>query len=126
MLQRNNVSSLYGDDGIVATPEDAVKFLKGLMEEKLISPASLELMKTWVNDRKGNSTYGLGLDYNLINGIPSYGHSGGGIGAGCQLYYFPEKKIYFFVGFNLGTVTDSPIHEAVTKSLDSIYEILLK
>jgi D-alanyl-D-alanine carboxypeptidase len=82
-------------------------------------------MKTWVNDSKGNPTYGLGLDYTVHNGRPALGHSGGGIGAGCQLYYFPEKKLYFFVAINLGTVTDSPIHEAVTKSIDRIYEILL-
>ena len=61
-----------------------------------------------------------------MNGLPSYGHSGGGIGAGCQLYYFPDKNIYYFVGVNLGTVTDSPIHEAVTKTLDHIIQILLK
>jgi D-alanyl-D-alanine carboxypeptidase len=125
-LQRNNVASLVGDDGIVTTPEEAVKFLKGLMEGKLISPATLDLMKTWVNDRKGNPTYGLGLDYATFLGHPAYGHSGGGIGAGCQLYYFPEKNIYVFTAINLGTVTDSPLHEAAGKTVDKIYGTLLK
>jgi D-alanyl-D-alanine carboxypeptidase len=124
-LQRNNVISLVGDDGIVTTPEEAVLFLKGLLEGKLLAPATVDLMKTWVADSKGNPTYGLGLDYTLHDGHPAIGHSGGGIGAGCQLYYLPEKKLYFFVAINLGTVTDSPIHEAVTKSIDRIYEILL-
>ena len=32
--------------------------------------------------------YGLGLDHATFKGQPGYGHSGGGIGAGCQLYYF--------------------------------------
>jgi D-alanyl-D-alanine carboxypeptidase len=125
-LQRDNVAALIGDDGIVATTEDAVKFLKELMEEKLLSHETLELMKSWVNDSKGNPTYGLGLDYAMFNGKPAYGHSGGGIGAGCQLYYFPDKGIYIFVAINLGTVTDSPIHEAVGKDIEKLYEALLK
>jgi D-alanyl-D-alanine carboxypeptidase len=110
----------------VATPEDAVKFLKGLMEGKLISASSLELMKSWVKDKKGDFTYGLGLDYYSVNGQVGYGHSGGGIGAGCRLYYFPEKNIYAFIAINLGTVTDSPLHVAVSKSLDKMYQILLR
>ncbi|MFZ6011813.1 MAG: serine hydrolase domain-containing protein [Bacteroidota bacterium] len=125
-LQRNNVMALVGDDGIVATPQDAVKFLKGLMEGKLLSDSSLQIMRSWVKDRQGNFTYGLGLDYASFHGQTAYGHSGGGIGAGCQLYYFPEKNIYVFVGINLGTVTDSPLHDAVSKTVDKIYEVLLK
>ena len=115
VLQRNNVMALVGDDGIVATPRDAVKFLKGLMEEKLISASSLNRMRSWVNDSKGNPTYGLGLDHATFAGHIAYGHSGGGIGAGCQLYYFPEKRLYIFIGINLGTVTESPIHKASEK-----------
>ena len=36
-IQRTNVASMIGDDGIVCTPEDAVIFFKGLMEGKLLS-----------------------------------------------------------------------------------------
>jgi D-alanyl-D-alanine carboxypeptidase len=126
VLQRNNVVALIGDDGIVATPADAVKFLRGLMEGKLLSAATLELMKSWAKDRKGNPTYGLGLDYATFNKQIAYGHSGGGIGAGCQLYYFPKKNCYIFVGINLGTVTDSPLHAAVKKATDKLYKALLE
>jgi D-alanyl-D-alanine carboxypeptidase len=125
-LQRNNVMALIGDDGIVATPTDAVKFLKGLMEGKLISPASLELMKTWVRGNNGNFTYGLGLDYATFINQTAYGHSGGGIGAGCQLYYFPEKNRYIFIGINLGTVTESPLQTSAKKHLDVLYRVFLK
>jgi D-alanyl-D-alanine carboxypeptidase len=124
-LQSNNVKALVGDDGIVATPEDAVKFLRGLMEGKLLSPPTMDQMKQWVNDKNGNPTYGLGLDYATFDGKIAFGHSGGGIGAGCQLYYFPDQNIYIFVGINLGTVTDSPIHEKVGENLDKIYKVLL-
>jgi D-alanyl-D-alanine carboxypeptidase len=125
-LQRNNIAALIGDDGIVATPIDAVKFLKGLMEGKLLSAATLEIMKSWAKDSKGNFTYGLGLDYSLFQDQIAYGHSGGGIGAGCQLYYFPAQGTYIFIGINLGTVTESPIHEGVEKTLDTIYKVLLE
>ncbi|MEQ1584858.1 MAG: serine hydrolase domain-containing protein [Cyclobacteriaceae bacterium] len=125
-MQRNNVASLIGDDGIVATPVDAVKFLRGLMEGQLLKPATLELMKTWVNDSKGNPAYGLGLDYTLFQGEIAYGHSGGGIGAGCNLYYFPKQNVYVFIAINLGTVTDSPIHKTAEKSIYRFYEVLLK
>ena len=125
-LQRNNVAALIGDDGIVATPVEAVKFLKGLMENQLLAGATLDIMKLWVTDKDGNPTYGLGLDHATFKGQPGYGHSGGGIGAGCQLYYFPTKNLYVFMGINLGTVTESPLHAAAEKTLDRIYEILLK
>jgi D-alanyl-D-alanine carboxypeptidase len=125
-MQRNNVASLIGDDGIVATPVDAVKFLRGLMEGQLLLPATLDLMKTWVNDSKGNPAYGLGLDYTLFQDEVAYGHSGGGIGAGCNLYYFPKQNIYVFIAINLGTVTDSPIHKVAEKTVDKFYEVLLK
>jgi D-alanyl-D-alanine carboxypeptidase len=124
-LQRNNVAALIGDDGVVATSEDAVKFLKGLMEGKLISSTSLELMKTWAKDKNGNPTYGLGLDHATLGGQIAYGHSGGGIGEGCQLYYFPEQKVYTFIGINLGTVTESPLHEKAMATLERIYKIIL-
>jgi D-alanyl-D-alanine carboxypeptidase len=125
LLQRNNVQSLVGDDGIVATPMDAVKFLKGLMEGKLISSDMLERMKSWAKDSKGNPTYGLGLDHATFIGHIGYGHSGGGIGAGCQLYYFPEKDVYIFTAINLGTVTESPLHVAAEKTIEKIYSVLL-
>lgn len=125
-MQRNNVASLIGDDGIVATPVDAVKFLRGLMEGQLLQPSTLGLMKTWAKDSKGNPAYGLGLDYTLFNGEIAYGHSGGGIGAGCNLYYFPKQNVYVFIAINLGTVTDSPIHKSAGMAVDKFYEVFLK
>ncbi|WP_228450882.1 serine hydrolase domain-containing protein [Chryseolinea soli] len=125
VLQRNNVRALIGDDGVVTTPEEALAFLKGLMQGKLLKPSTLDLMKSWANDSKGNPTYGLGLDYGKFDGHTGYGHSGGGLGAGCQLYYFPEKDTYMFVAINLGTVTESPLHKQTTAALEKLYKLLL-
>ncbi len=124
-MQQTNVASLVGDDGIVATPGDAVLFLKGLMEGNILSQETLELMKTWVNDKNGKPTYGLGLDYATFNNQTAYGHSGGGLGSGCNLYYFPDQNIYLFIAINLGTVTDSPIFKKAEPVLDKFFEVLL-
>ncbi|MCB0376728.1 MAG: beta-lactamase family protein, partial [Sinomicrobium sp.] len=124
-LQRNNVACLTGDDGIVTTPAEAVLFLRGLMEGRLLSATTLTEMKTWVRDDKGNPAYGLGLDYAVFNGRIAYGHSGGGIGAGCELYYFPAENTYVFVGINLGTVTYSPLHDGAKKARNRLYRALL-
>jgi D-alanyl-D-alanine carboxypeptidase len=125
-LQLTNVASMTGDDGIVVSPVDAVKFLKGLLEGKLLSAATMEKMQAWVLNSKGEPAYGLGLAHATFKGHVAYGHSGGGIGAGCQLYYFPQKNLYMFVAVNLGTVTDSPLHQQVEKTLDKLYTALLK
>lgn len=124
-LQRNNVAALIGDDGIVATPIDAVRFLRGLLDGGFLSDAALDEMQTWSKDAKGNPRYGLGLAYNTIAGHVAIGHSGGGIGAGAELYYFPERKVYMFIAINLGTVTESSLHDKAGQVRDRIFEILM-
>lgn len=125
-FQWNNVASMIGDDGIISTPEDAILFLRALMEGRLISENSLREMKSWVKTAKGVEEYGLGLDLGRFAGQEGMGHSGGGLGSGTQLYYFPEKDLYVFMGINLGTVTASPIHEKAEEILEHIYQVLLK
>jgi D-alanyl-D-alanine carboxypeptidase len=103
-IQQANVSSYIGDDGIVSTPIDAVKFLKGLIEGKLLSEASLKEMKVWVNDASGHPIYGLGFVHYEAGGIEAYGHGGAGVGAGCLLIYIPVAKTYAFLATNVGTL----------------------
>ncbi len=109
-IQKQNVTHMVGDDGIVTTTSEAILFLKGLLEGKLLKESTLQLMKTWVNNREGKPAYGLGLGHGDVFGHPYYGHSGGGIGAGCELRYFPESNRYMFIAINIGTVTYSPLH----------------
>jgi len=52
---------MIGDDGIVATPVDAVKFLKGLMENQLLAEATLDVIKTWVHGQGWESNLRLGI-----------------------------------------------------------------
>ncbi len=125
-LQKQNVKKLVGDDGIVTTAEDGIRFLEALINGKLISQESLVEMKTWAKDAKGNPQYGLGLDLTTLGGKEAFGHSGGGLGAGSQLYYFPDQKIFIFLAINLATVTGSPIHTHAEKVLNELYLEIFK
>lgn len=119
--QRTNVANMVGDDGVIASPRDAVRFLRGLFEGKLLSAASMAEMKNFVKDGNGKDTYGMGLFSNDFGGLLAYGHGGAGIGAGCGLYYIPSKGLYIFLATNVGTLIDGPV---VNKVNDMKTEIL--
>lgn len=120
-MQKANVASMKGDDGIVCAPADAVKFIVGLMEGKLLSPRSLQQMMTPVKDDKGEPVYGLGLSVYRTGGIEAWGHGGGGIGAGCVLLYIPAAKTAVFIATNYGILIETPL----TRKADPMkYEIL--
>lgn len=125
-LQKQNVKKMIGDDGIVTTPGDGIRFLEALTSGNLISQESLTEMKTWVRDSRGIPQYGLGLDITILGGKEAIGHSGGGLGAGSQLYYFPEQKTYIFLAINLATVTGSPIHTQAEKIINELHLEILK
>ena len=108
-FQQMTVVSSKGDDGIVCTTTDAIKYLKGLMEGKLLKPESMKEMLDFVKDEKGNKRYGMGMIYFDLAGIEAYGHGGGGVGAGCGLLYIPSHKTYVFFSTNLGVLVESEL-----------------
>ena len=124
-LQQANVATLKGDDGIICTTTDAIQFLKGLVEGKLLKPATLDLMKQWVNDDAGKPVYGLGLVHYEAGGLTGYGHSGGGIGAGCILLYVPERKVYVFMATNFGTLFGGDLAKKANDMKDEVLGALL-
>lgn len=125
-LQQVSVASSKGDDGIICTTTDAVKFLKGLMEGKLLKPESIKEMLDFVKDEKGNKRYGMGMTYFDLGGIPAYGHGGGGIGAGCALLYIPSHKIYLFLATNLGVLIDGDLSKKADEMKNAILLTLLQ
>ena len=125
-LQQISVASSKGDDGIVCTPADAVKFLKGLMEGKLLKPESLKEMLDFVKDEKGRNRYGMGMIYFDLGGIPAYGHGGGGIGAGCGLLYIPSHKLYMFIATNLGVLVDCDLSRKADELKTKVLTVLLQ
>lgn len=126
-MQKINVETLYGDDGIVASPLDYVNFLRALMEDRLLKPTSRQLMMNWVNDPKtGQPKYGMGLYYQDFEGHVAYGHGGAGLGAGCALYYLPDKQLYFFLGVNMGTLTEGKLVSKAGELRDAVLDELVK
>lgn len=110
-MQKANVASMKGDDGMVATTRDAVDFFKGLAGGNLLKPETLALMQEWVTDSTGAPRYGLGLTYYDLDVTYAIGHSGGGIGAGCVLLYLPEMDTILFLATNFNTMMESPIRK---------------
>lgn len=125
-FQQMTVVCSKGDDGIVATTTDAIKFLKGLMEGKLLKPESMKEMFDFVKDEKGNNRYGMGMIYFNIDGTIAYGHGGGGIGAGCGLLYIPSRKTYIFFATNLGVFIESELVKKAGDFRDAILTTLIK
>jgi D-alanyl-D-alanine carboxypeptidase len=110
-MQKANVASMKGDDGIVCAPVDAVKFITGLMGGRLLNERSLASMMSTVKNDHGEPVYGLGLSYFQAGGIEAWGHGGGGIGAGCVLLYIPAAKTGLFIATNLGILLETPLTE---------------
>ena len=125
-FQQMTVVSSKGDDGIVCTTTDAVKFLKGLMEGKLLKPESMKEMLNFVKDEKGNNRYGMGLIYFDLGGIIAYGHGGGGVGAGCGLMYIPSHKLYVYFATNLGVLVETDLVKKAGEFRDAILATLLQ
>jgi D-alanyl-D-alanine carboxypeptidase len=125
-FQQVTVASSKGDDGIVCTPVDAVKFLKGVIEGKLLKPESMKEMFDFVKDQKGHNRYGMGVIYFDLGGIPAYGHGGGGIGAGCGLLYIPSHKVYIFLATNLGVVVDCDLSKKADEMKTQVLMALLQ
>jgi D-alanyl-D-alanine carboxypeptidase len=124
-MQQVSVACSKGDDGMVATPMDALNFMKALMKGQLLNANSMQQMLTWVNDWEGKPIQGLGI-YNVrYSGQTGYGHGGAGIGSGCGLYYFPGKKVYVFMATNIGTLIDGPIVRKVDELKHKVMDVIL-
>jgi len=123
-FQKMTVECSKGDDGIVCTAVDAVLFLKGLMEGKLLKPRSMKEVMNFVKDEKGNNRYGMGMIYFDLEGLPAYGHGGGGVGAGCGLLYIPNFKTYVFFSTNLGVFGEGKLPDKAGEMRDEILKTL--
>lgn len=125
-FQQMTVVCSKGDDGIVCTTTDAIKFLKGLMEGKLLNAQSMAEMFDFVKDEKGNKRYGMGMIHFNLGDTIAYGHGGGGLGAGCGLMYFPSKKLYVFFATNLGVFVESELVKKTGEFRDAVIGKLME
>ena len=76
-----------GAGAIVSTPNELTKFIQALFDGKLVSPASLALMKP-IKDK-----YGSGIILYPMDGKNFYGHGGSIDGFNTLLIYQPEEKL---------------------------------
>jgi D-alanyl-D-alanine carboxypeptidase len=126
-LQKVNVSSLIGDDGMIASPLDYVKFLSALFNNRILAESSMTQMLTFVPDGDDeNQGYGLGIQKDVYNQKIMYGHGGDGIGSGCYLSYFPHNNTFAFVAINIGTTVNSPIFDKTATLVDRIFDVLIQ
>jgi len=89
LMPETDMSIPGGAGGIVSTPGDLGLFIEALFAGKLISIASLELMKTMQDD------YGLGMFVFPFDDKKAYGHNGGIDGFSSLLGYIPADKLAF-------------------------------
>ncbi len=126
-MHRINVGSLIGDDGIIATPVDFLDFHERLLTNQILEESTMSEMMDFVQKKSSEPDgYGLGIHRDYYEGYEEIGHSGGGIGAGCGLGYFPNSDTYFFIGMNLGTSIEPGVSEPLEKLVDEIYNILIE
>lgn len=99
---------MIGDDGVIASVYDYMKFAKSLFEGDLLKHETLEIMKKRPDIAKGYNfwQYGLSVEYwkNPNGRLVAMGHSGNSEGTGARLFYFPEKKTTIALFMNMGAV----------------------
>ena len=86
-MPETDMSIPGGAGAIVSTPADLTKFINALFAGKLISQASLEMMKTMKDN------YGMAMFTIPFYEKKGYGHTGGIDGFSSLLVYFPEDRL---------------------------------
>lgn len=92
--------------GLVTTSLDLARYVKLLMEGKIVSKKYLELMKQPVNEKTGQpdtTGYGLGLEVGNSDNGKTYGHRGTMPGYGSIMEYVSDYG--FSIGFQINTDT---------------------
>jgi D-alanyl-D-alanine carboxypeptidase len=109
-VQTKSVGTSIGDDGILASAYDYAQFVEALVKGKLVSPASLAAMTTWVTKKNepNKPQYGLGLYYRDTPYGIAIGHDGDGLGAASDMFYFPDSDVTIVMGTNVGTLYETP------------------
>ncbi len=81
----NNIA--FSSGGIISTPEDLTKFIRALFKGNLVTPVSLELMKTL------KDTYGMALIRFPFGERKFYGHNGKIEGFGSTMGYYEKDDL---------------------------------
>jgi CubicO group peptidase (beta-lactamase class C family) len=97
-----DVSSRLAAGGIRTTVPDMLRFGKGILDRKILSAASYEMMFETMMTRDGRFTdYGMGWNVAPQNGQFVVTHNGAQQETSTALYVFPGKKLAIAVASNL-------------------------
>ena len=109
--RENHPTIRFAAGSIVSTTRDMATFIKALFDGKLVSPASLQTMKT---QREGE---GMGMVTFAWEGRTFYGESGGDATTGAWVAYLPEEKLAIAYATNAKVY---PVGE-IMKGIAAIY-----
>jgi D-alanyl-D-alanine carboxypeptidase len=117
-----------GSDGIMASIYDYYLFMEGLTKGGLVNSQSYNEMCEWKNTA-ANSTnkYGLGLQKIATPYGDKIGHRGRAVGAGIDMFFFPEKNTTIVSATNLGTFLNTKLTKKYsTEFQDELLDIVFK
>lgn len=87
-------SSTIGSSGVVANPENLIRWSRALFEGSLLTQASMNKLISFVPAAlSGVNGYGLGTFRYNVMGRPCYGHGGNLFGYSCMYMYYPVDSI---------------------------------
>ncbi|MEK6334081.1 MAG: serine hydrolase [Acidobacteriota bacterium] len=107
-----DISSRFAGGGTRSTVPDLLKFAKGIMEGKVLSPEGMKVMSTSMATRAGRLTnYAMGWETTPFNGRYFLVHSGGQQETRTLLYILPSQNFAIagavnFEGSNPGAYMD--------------------
>jgi len=103
----NKWNLMVGDDGLIASVYDYLRFTKSLFEGEIISQGSLSDMQEWFYwDDSDENSWRSGLSIhcwrNDLKDVWGMGHSGSTDGMGGFVFYFPERAVTIALFTNVG------------------------
>lgn len=112
-----NLSLSWAAGGMMSSAADLLKFAIALRDGKLLSPASMAILKEW-RPAMNNAEVGHGLFRIKPDGGGTWhGHSGGVLGFSAGLWWNEDGNCAFAVLQNVGTMHAGGVHGAVQKLL---------
>jgi|WetSurMetagenome_2_1015567.scaffolds.fasta_scaffold02736_7 D-alanyl-D-alanine carboxypeptidase len=116
-----------GSDGIMASVYDYSVFIDALVTGKLVSPGSYNQMTQWHDAPAGTTKkYGLGLQRRETPYGYKIGHDGDAMGAGTDMYYFPESGITIVTATNVGTFLETDLPKVYDEFQDEMLDTVFR
>jgi CubicO group peptidase (beta-lactamase class C family) len=103
--------------GGYSTVEDLTRFASALSTEKLLNAHYTELLTTGKVDSGGGGKYAYGFDETTVQGVRSFGHSGGAPGMNGDLRIYPQTGYVIAALSNLDPPAASRMSQFISNRL---------